>query len=75
MNKIAVTAMFLMISTGAFAQSAAESTGVNSLLGSAPKTEDFVAEAATSDLFEIASSKLAVERADPYKNVRATDDY
>jgi putative membrane protein len=31
----------------------------------APKTEDFVAEAATSDMFEIESSKLAIERADP----------
>jgi len=65
MNKIALTAVLLMISTSAFAQSAAESTGVNSLMGNAPKTEDFVTEAATSDMFEIASSKLAVEKADP----------
>jgi putative membrane protein len=65
MNKIALTTAFLMISTAAFAQSAAESTGVNSLMGNAPKTEDFVTEAAASDMFEIASSKLAVERADP----------
>ncbi|QIO70596.1 DUF4142 domain-containing protein [Rhizobium leguminosarum bv. trifolii] len=65
MNKISLTAALLMMSTTAFAQSAAETTGVNSLMGNAPKTEDFVTEAATSDMFEIASSKLAVEKADP----------
>ncbi|MBZ5761139.1 MULTISPECIES: DUF4142 domain-containing protein [Rhizobium] len=65
MNKIILTAALLMVSTSAFAQSAAESTGVNSLMGNAPKTEDFVTEAATSDMFEIAASKLAVEKADP----------
>lgn len=65
MKKLMLTLAFLAISTSVFAQSAAESTGVNSLLGSAPKTEDFVTEAATSDMFEIASSKLAVEKADP----------
>jgi putative membrane protein len=46
------------------AQSAAEKTGVNSLIGVAPKTADFVQEAATSDMFEIESSKLALERGD-----------
>lgn len=65
MKTFALTAALLMMSTSAFAQSAAESTGVNSLMGNAPKTEDFVTEAATSDMFEIASSKLAVEKADP----------
>ncbi|TWD48561.1 putative membrane protein [Agrobacterium vitis] len=49
----------------AFAQSAAEKTGINSLVGAAPTTGDFVREAITSDMFEIQSSKLAVERADP----------
>jgi putative membrane protein len=33
-------------------------------MGVAPKTEDFIKEAATSDMFEIASSKLAAERGD-----------
>ncbi|RCS24753.1 DUF4142 domain-containing protein [Phyllobacterium salinisoli] len=51
-------------SSAAFAQSAAEKTGVNSVMGVAPKTEDFVTEAASSDMFEIESSKLALERAD-----------
>ncbi len=53
-----------LIVTPAFAQSAAEKSGVNSLIGVAPKTEDFVTEAATSDMFEIESSKLAVQRSD-----------
>ena len=52
-----------MLAGPALAQSATEKTGVNSLVGVAPKTEDFVLEAATSDMFEIESSKLAVERA------------
>lgn len=65
MKKIILTTALLMLSTAAFAQSATESTGINSLVGAAPKTEDFVLEAATSDMFEIESSKLAVERADP----------
>jgi putative membrane protein len=46
----------------AFGQSVGEKTGVNSTLGITPKTVDFVDEAATSDMFEIQSSKLAAER-------------
>jgi len=67
MNRlIAVTAgaTMLLASSGAWAQSASESTGVNSALGVAPSAQDFVTEAAQSDMFEIASSKLALERAD-----------
>jgi putative membrane protein len=52
----------VMLASPVFAQSAAEKTGVNSVMGVAPKTEDFVTEAAASDMFEIESSKLAVER-------------
>src|ERR1044072_2242204 len=52
----------VMLATPVLAQSAAEKTGVNSVMGVAPKTEDFITEAATSDMFEIESSKLAVER-------------
>ncbi len=61
MNKLLVTVALLMMSTPTFAQTAAEKTGVNSLIGVAPKTEDFVMEAATSDMFEIESSKLAAD--------------
>ena len=65
MNKFGLAAAIFIAasSTSAMAQSAAESTGVNSLIGVAPKTADFVTEAASSDMFEIESSKLAVERA------------
>jgi putative membrane protein len=44
------------------AQSIGEKTGVNSTLGISPATEDFVKQAAVSDMFEIQSSKLAQER-------------
>ncbi|WP_232628352.1 DUF4142 domain-containing protein [Methylobacterium sp. Leaf118] len=46
------------------AQSVGEKTGVNSLIGVSPSTQDFVTQAAISDLFEIQTSELAVERAD-----------
>lgn len=61
---LGLTGLALLIAFPVFAQSAAEKTGVNSVLGMAPKTEDFVGEAATSDMFEIESSKLALERSD-----------
>jgi putative membrane protein len=64
MKHLAIVSLALVLAGPAFAQSAAEKTGVNSLIGVAPKTEDFVKEAATSDMFEIASSKLAIERGD-----------
>lgn len=64
MKHLAIAPLALVLAGPAFAQSAAEKTGVNSLMGVAPKTEDFVKEAATSDIFEIASSKLALERGD-----------
>jgi putative membrane protein len=46
------------------AQSTAEKTGVNSVLGRAPKTPDFVREVAVSDMFEIQSSELAAQKGD-----------
>ncbi|EJT00978.1 DUF4142 domain-containing protein [Rhizobium sp. CCGE 510] len=64
MKRFIIASLALSLAVPAFAQSAAEQTGVNSLIGVPPKTEDFVKEAATSDMFEIASSKLAVERGD-----------
>ena len=41
-----------------------EKTGVNSALGIAPKTEDFIKEAATSDMLEIEAAKLARQKGD-----------
>lgn len=71
MKMLAFAAAIALTATAALAQSATEKTGVNTLLGVAPSTEDFVKKAATSDLFEIAVSKLAVERADPTTKVFA----
>lgn len=70
MRKFAILACVLLAgpalaeSAGEKSKSLGESTGVNSLLGVAPSTQDFVTQAAISDLFEIQSSKLAEERAD-----------
>jgi putative membrane protein len=57
---IALGTVFL--STAALAQSAGEKTGVNSVLGIAPKTEDFVKEAAMSDMLEIEAAKIAQQK-------------
>ena len=51
-------------SSPAAAQSVGENSGVNSALGIAPKTEDFVKEVAISDMFEIQSSKVAQQKGD-----------
>ena len=64
MKKILLASAFILTATGAFAQSATESTGVNSALGVAPKTEDFILQASASDMFEIESSKLALQKGD-----------
>jgi putative membrane protein len=52
----------LLLAGPALAQSVGEKTGVNSTLGIAPTTADFVKEAAISDMFEIASNKLAEDK-------------
>ena len=49
----------LLLAGPALAQSVGEKTGVNSTLGIAPTTADFVKEVAISDMFEIQSSQLA----------------
>jgi len=48
----------------AMAQSIGEKTGIDSVLGITPSSQDFVTEAAQSDMFEIASSKLATQKSD-----------
>ncbi|ACB83287.1 MULTISPECIES: DUF4142 domain-containing protein [Methylorubrum] len=48
----------------AHAQSVGEKTGVNSLIGVAPSSQDFVTQAVISDMFENQSSKLALEKSD-----------
>jgi putative membrane protein len=60
---LALASVALVISAPSFGQSVGEKSGVNSTLGIAPKTEDFVKEVAISDMFEIESSKLAQTKA------------
>jgi putative membrane protein len=50
------------LTSTAFAQSVSEKTGVNSVLGITPKTEDFIKEAATSDMLEIEAAKIAQQK-------------
>src|ERR1700733_14320383 len=49
----------LVLTPLAFAESVGEKTGVNSTLGISPTTQDFVTEAANSDILELAAAKLA----------------
>jgi len=63
MNKLLLSsAVALSLLAPAHAQSVGEKTGVNSALGISPTTQDFVTEAANSDMLEIASSKLAQDK-------------
>ena len=64
MRRIAIIGTALLLSTAAFAQSLGEKTGIDALLGIAPSTQDFVTEAAMGGMFELESSKLAVQKAD-----------
>jgi putative membrane protein len=52
----------VVIASPAWTQSAAEKTGVNSVLGISPTTADFVKEAAMSDMLEVEAGKLAQQR-------------
>jgi putative membrane protein len=61
-NLVLATAITALLASSAFAQSVGEKTGVNSALGIAPKTEDFIKEAATSDMLEIEAAKIAQEK-------------
>jgi putative membrane protein len=56
---ILAVALGTALSSAAFAQSVGEKTGVNSMLGVAPKTEDFIKEAVMSDMLEIEAAKIA----------------
>jgi putative membrane protein len=67
-----IAAAALLISSSAFAQSVDEKTGVNSALGIAPKTADFVKEVAMSDMTEIAAAKVGLERGNAQEKAFAT---
>lgn len=63
MKRIVIIAgTLLLAATPVLAQSLGEKTGVNSTLGISPTTADFVKEVAVSDMFEIASNKLAEDK-------------
>src|ERR1700710_2711012 len=59
---LAVAVAVALTSSVALAQSVGEKTGVNSALGIAPKTEDFIKEAAMSDMLEIEAAKVAQQK-------------
>jgi len=61
---LAAVAALAICSSPVLAQSVGEKSGINSALGIAPKTQDFVKEVAVSDMFEIESSKLAATKGD-----------
>lgn len=62
MKHIALALGCVLLASPALAQSMGEKTGVNSALGVAPTTADFVKEVAISDMFEIDSNKLAEQK-------------
>ena len=62
--KSSLALILMLFSTVAIAESVGEKTGVNSVLGVAPKTSDFVTEAAESDMTEIAAAKIALQKGD-----------
>jgi putative membrane protein len=64
MKHALVIATCIAMAGPAMAQSLGEKTGVDSVFGISPTTADFVLEAARSDMFELASSKMAVEKMD-----------
>lgn len=58
-SMIVMLGLAVCMSGPVLAQSIPEKTGVNSLMGVAPRTADFIKLATISDLFEIQSSELA----------------
>ena len=59
-----LAAAAVVFATPVLAQSVPEKSGVNSTLGISPSTQDFVTEAANSDMLEIESSKLVAAKGD-----------
>lgn len=59
-----LAATLVLAAAPAVAETIGEKTGLNSLVGRAPSTADFVTEATISDMFEMQSSQLAAERGD-----------
>ena len=75
MKKAALAfALLAVFATPSFAQSVGEKTGVNSALGIAPKTEDFIKEAAMSDMTEIEAAKIAQQKGNAEEKEVCRDD-
>lgn len=62
MKRMIIALACALVAGPALAQSVGETTGVNSALGIAPSTADFVRDVAISDMFEIESNKLARQK-------------
>jgi putative membrane protein len=55
----------LLLPAPVYVPSTSEKTGINSLVESAPSTQDFMTLSGSGDMFEIESSKLVLAKADP----------
>lgn len=73
MKTILLASSLIVLGMAVSAQSFPERTGVNSALGIAPKTQDFVTLAAQSGMVEIETSKLALGKADNEKTKQFAD--
>ena len=62
MKSLSIIVALSVLALPAFAETVGEKTGINSTLGIAPTTKDFVQEATVSDMFEIQSSKMAASK-------------
>lgn len=60
MKKMYFLVAALCVAAPALAESLPERTGINSVMGIAPKTDDFIQAVVWSDLFEIQSSQQAL---------------
>jgi len=62
MHRYALVCICLLFAASAQAQGLGEKSGINSVLGVSPSTQDFVTEAAMGDMLEIESGKLAQQQ-------------
>ena len=63
MRNALILCICLVLAGPVYAQTVGETSGVNAALGVAPRTGDFISDAAASEMFELAASKLAAEHA------------
>jgi putative membrane protein len=63
MYRLAFLFAGLVLATSVHAQGVGEKSGANAVLGRSPSTQDFVTQAAMSDMLEVESGKLAEQKA------------